>query len=373
MSADPAPVRHLYAHIPFCHRICPYCGFYKHAHGATSMSGFVSVMLGELDLRLENTPLQPHTIYFGGGTPTALSETHLETLLAGLNDRLDFSELREFTVEVNPRTLPQSKAEMMRRMGVTRASLGVQAWDVETLKTLGRDHSPDEARDTFATLRAAGFPSVSLDLMFSIPGQSTEAWESSLIETLRLKPDHISTYNLNYEEDTEFIERLRRGQYRESQDRDATHFHLAAKMLGEAGFEHYEISNHALPGHQSMHNAAYWFGADYVGIGPSACGTIGRQRYQNVADTEAYMNQSRKGILPVGSEEVLSDEERRTERFGLELRTARGLSVGLVRDASLKMLEVLKADGLLVVEEGFVRLTAQGKALADSIAVALLE
>ncbi len=140
-----------------------------------------------------------------------------------------------------------------------------------------------------------------------------------------------------------------------------------------AELEHYEISNHALPGHQSMHNAACWFGADYVGIGPSACGTIGRQRYQNVADTEAYMDQSRKGILPVGSEEVLSDEERRTERFGLELRTARGLAVGLVRDASLKMLEVLKADGLLVVEEGFVRLTAQGKALADSIAVALLE
>jgi len=373
MSAESDPVRHLYAHIPFCHRICPYCGFYKHAHGSTSMSGFVAAMLGELDLRLQSTALRPRTIYFGGGTPTALSETHLETLLRGMRERLDYSELEEFTVEVNPRTLPASKAQMMRSLGVTRASLGVQAWDAETLKTLGRDHSPEEARETFAVLRAAGFPSVSLDLMFSIPGQSNEAWEASLRETLRLRPDHISTYNLNYEEDTEFIERLRRGQYGENQDRDATHFHRAAEMLGAAGFEHYEISNHALPGFRSQHNEAYWFGADYLGIGPSAVGTVGLKRTQNVADTAAYIEQVEKGALPIGNAESLTDEERRTERFGLELRTARGLAADQVREASQKMLGILQRDGLLVVEDGFVRLTPEGKALADSIAVALLD
>ena len=226
-------VRHLYLHIPFCHRICPYCSFYKHQHGSTDLAAFVEAVL--LEARRQAPKVRPGTVYLGGGTPTALSETHLRRLLEGLRDALDLSEVVEFTSEANPRTVTPSKAAMMRELGVTRVSLGVQAWDEATLRTLGRDHAAAEAEETYRTLRAAGFASVSLDLMFSIPGQSIEAWRETLERTVALQPDHISAYNLNYEEDTEFFQRLRRGQYREDEGRDAEYFYLALDRLEAAG------------------------------------------------------------------------------------------------------------------------------------------
>jgi oxygen-independent coproporphyrinogen-3 oxidase len=154
-------------------------------------------------------------------------------------------------MEANPRTVTASKAMLMRELGVTRVSLGIQAWDDATLKTLGRDHAPAEAEETWQALKEAKFPSLNLDLMFSIPGQSLETWRETLERSLSLKPDHISAYNLNYEEDTDFFRRLRAGEFREDEGRDAEFFHLGIDLLEGGGFEHYEISNYAKPGHRS--------------------------------------------------------------------------------------------------------------------------
>ncbi|HYF34358.1 MAG TPA: radical SAM family heme chaperone HemW [Prosthecobacter sp.] len=363
-------VRHLYLHIPFCHRICPYCSFYKHQHGSTDLGAFVEALLTEA--RQKAAGLSLETIYFGGGTPTALSETHLTRLLSGLREILDLSTVTEFTMEANPRTVTQSKAAMMREMGVDRISLGIQAWDKDTLGTLGRDHAPEDAEETYRILRAAGFPSVNIDLMFSIPGQSVEAWRGTVEKTLALEPNHISAYNLNYEEDTEFFQRLRRGQYRENEDRDAEFFYLALDLLEAAGYEHYEISNYARPGKRSRHNESYWLGEEYAGLGPSAYSTVAGLRWQNVADTARYIDLVSVGQSASLPGEQLTPDQRRTERFGLELRTARGLPAPLVQPASQAMLETLEREGLLRVEEGHIRLTRAGKPLVDSVAVALM-
>jgi oxygen-independent coproporphyrinogen-3 oxidase len=363
-------VRHLYLHIPFCHRVCPYCSFYKHQHGSTDLGAFVEALLAEARSKAEGLALD--TIYFGGGTPTALSETHLSRLLSGLREILDLSRVTEFSMEANPRTVTASKAAMMREMGVNRVSLGIQAWDEDTLKTLGRDHLPADAEETYRVLRAAGFPSVNIDLMFSIPGQSPAAWRGTVERTIALGPDHISAYNLNYEEDTEFFQRLRRGQYRESEDRDAEYFYLALDLLQSAGYEHYEISNYARPGKRSAHNESYWTGEDYAGFGPSAYSTIDGRRWQNVPDTARYLQLIGSGQPAALPGEELTVEQRRTERFGLELRTARGLPRALVNGEAERMLDTLEREGLLTVADGRICLTRAGKPLVDSVAVALM-
>lgn len=361
-------MHHLYVHIPFCHRICPYCSFHKHTPGGTDMTAFVDAVLKEA----ENRGWRPRTIFFGGGTPTMLSDTHLERLLRGLQERVDFSALEEFTMEANPRTVTPSKAALMRALGVTRISLGIQAWDEATLKTLGRDHAPAEAEETWQVLKDAGFPSLNLDLMFSIPGQDIETWRSTLEHSLALQPDHISAYNLNYEEDTDFFRRLKSGEFRADEGKDADFFNLGIDLLEGAGFDHYEISNYARPGHRSMHNEAYWLGADYIGIGPGAFSTFQGRRWKNMADTDRYIAMTLRGENTETDVELLTEEQRRTERFGLELRTARGLPLEVVAPESRRMLETLREQGLLVYDESFVRLTRSGKPLVDPIAVALM-
>jgi oxygen-independent coproporphyrinogen-3 oxidase len=361
-------VNHLYVHIPFCHRICPYCSFHKHTPGGTDMTAFVDALLREM----AKQPLQPQTIFFGGGTPTMLSDTHLERLLRGLRERVDLAAVKEFTMEANPRNVTPSKAALMRELGVTRVSLGIQAWDDATLKLLGRDHVRADAEETWQVLRAAGFPSLNLDLMFSIPGQSLETWRQTLAHSITLQPDHISAYNLNYEEDTDFFRRLKAGEFREDEERDADFFNLAIDLLEADGFEHYEISNYAKPGHRSLHNEAYWLGADYLGIGPGAFSTIGGKRWHNIKDTPRYMAMTLAGEVTATEIEELTPEQRRTERFGLELRTARGVPLALITPESRKMLDTLRDQGLLIYDEGHVRLTRAGKPLVDPVAVALM-
>ena len=365
-------IGHLYYHIPFCHRVCPYCSFYKHTPGATPMAEFVEALLLETSRQAKRHDLRPRTLYFGGGTPTALSEGHLERLLTGLHERLDLSALDEFSVEANPRTVTTSKAAMLRRLGVSRVSLGIQAWDEATLQTLGRDHSPAEAEETWQVLRETGFASLNMDLMFSIPGQSASTWVSSIERALSLQPDHVSAYNLNYEEDTEFFRRLRRGQYHEDEAKDAEHFYLSLDRLVAAGYEHYEISNFARPGHRSRHNESYWLGEDYLGFGPGAFSTVANRRWLNIADTSAYLSRLKAGEDAAEPAEEIDAAARRIERFGLELRTSLGLPRELVKPEQERLLATLEEEGLLTIGMDRIRLTRAGKPLVDSVAVALL-
>lgn len=364
-------IEHLYIHIPFCHRICPYCGFHKHTPGSTDIGAFVRALLSELAIHQRSLELQPKTLFLGGGTPTMLSEAHLETLLTGLRHALDTTRLEEFCLEANPKTIGPDKARLLRALGVTRISLGVQSWDADVLRTLGRDHTPDEARETYDELRDAGIPEVNIDLMFSIPGQSAAVWQSSLEKTVSLKPDHISAYNLTYEEDTEFLRRFKNRELDTNPDRDADQFFAAHDLLTASGFEHYEVSNFARPNRHSLHNEAYWRGADYLGLGPSAFSTVARHRWRNIPDTAAWMTRLEAGRIPIVESEELDDAAWLTERVALELRTAEGLDPAQ-RTVNPEQANRLRALGLIHPETDRIRLTREGLALADSIALDLL-
>ena len=362
-------IRHIYVHIPFCARICPYCAFYKDLLDRSQTWRFCEAILRELDQQCASFALKPETIYFGGGTPTALTTSQLEFLLGGFCERLDLSSLKEWMIEANPGSVSASKAALLRKFGVTRISLGVQSWDDELLKLLGREHNSQQAEQSFHILRAAGFSNVNIDLMFGLPGQTIEQWKSTLEKTISLQPEHVSAYCLTYEEDTEFFLRHARGELLQDSDADAAFFEMAMSTLEGVGYEHYEISNYARPGFVSVHNRAYWLGKDYLGIGPSAFSTVGMQRWQNVCDYRGYADRVLSGQAPRGFSENLTNEMKRTERIALSLRMREGIAGSELKHQETEEFISL---GLLRESGGNVMLTRKGKELADSVAEAFL-
>jgi oxygen-independent coproporphyrinogen III oxidase len=364
-------IRHIYVHIPFCARICPYCAFYKELLDKSQTPRFCEAILAELHRHAKDRHLAPTTIYFGGGTPTALTTSQLEFVLGGFREELDLSELVEWTMEANPGSISARKAALLLKLGVNRISLGIQSWDNDLLKLLGRDHRTEHLRDSFQILRDAGFSNINVDLMFGLPGQTIEQWRETLDRTVSLKPEHISTYCLTYEEDTEFFVRHARGEFRQDSDSDAEFFEMTMSILQAAGYEHYEISNYARPGFQSAHNRAYWAGEDYLGIGPSAFSTVGLTRSQNIADFRRYSELVLAGQNAIASVEELTPDKKRIERIALSLRTIDGTAEQLLRPFPDQTREFVRLGLLRKAENNFV-LTEKGKALADSVAEAFV-
>ena len=371
-------VRHIYVHIPFCARICPYCAFYKDLLDRSQTSRFCEAVLRELELSESRqrtgdrrSLLRPSTIYFGGGTPTALNIAQLELLLHGFHERLELSELVEWTIEANPGSVSARKAALLKEFGVNRISLGVQSWDEKLLKLLGREHNAPQAEESFRILRDAGFKNINVDLMFGLPGQTDDQWRATLEKTIALQPEHVSTYCLTYEEDTEFFLRHARGEFRQDPDADADCFEMTMAILEDVGYRHYEISNYARAGFESVHNRSYWLGKDYLGIGPSAVSTVGRQRWQNVCDYRAYIDRVLCGESTRASSETLTDEMKRTERMALGLRTREGISASELKDFGQNIDQLVTLKLLRKSNDKFL-LTRKGKALADSVVDAFL-
>jgi len=295
----------------------------------------------------------------------------LELLLRGFRGRLELSQLVEWTIEANPGSVSARKAVLLRKLGVNRISLGVQSWDEELLKLLGREHNTQQVEESFRILRNAGLTNINVDLMFGLPGQTVDQWRATLEKTIALEPEHISTYCLTYEEDTEFFLRHARGELRQDPDADAQFLEMTMAILEDAGYQHYEISNYARPGFESVHNGAYWLGKDYLGIGPSAVSTIGMQRWQNVCNYRAYIGRVLSGESQRESSEHLTAQMKRTERIALGLRTRNGISVSELQDFAQATDELL-ALGLLRQSNGNFVVTPKGKALTDSITEAFL-
>ncbi len=364
---------HLYVHIPFCPKICPYCSFYKETTDRNKTRRFLDALLRELERRqaILCRPLRPKTIFFGGGTPSALSSSQLEYLLGGLRERLDLSDLREWTLEMNPATVSMEKAQLLRALGVNRISMGVQSWEPQLLAVLGRIHSAEQARRSYEILRAAGFENVNLDLIFGIPTQTPEHWAHSLRETIDLAPDHISAYNLTYEEDTEFFRRFATGELSQDADADASLFEMTADTLDAAGYEPYEISNFARPGRECAHNLAYWEGADYLGLGPSAFSTVRTDRWANVRDTSRYNDLIHAGEPAADFHEEVLAPMRGAESIAFGLRTNRGVAVNDLLPWREQMAE-FETLGLLQTAGSRVLLTRKGRLLADTVAEAFV-
>ena len=364
-----AGAKHLYIHIPFCLQICPYCSFYKDIAGPGKADPLVDAIIREAELFGQG--LSPATVFIGGGTPTALSVSQLDRLFSGLARNIDFSQAAEFTVEMNPATVTTRKADLLARHGVNRISMGVQSWDAELLRLLGRVHDAEQVRKSFAILRSAGYGNLNLDLIYGIPGQTIAQWEESLRQTVALQPDHISAYCLTYEEDTEYFERMSRGEFREDAESDAGFFERGVEMLCGSGYAQYEISNYAKPGKSCRHNLAYWEGADYLGLGPSAWSTIGERRWQNAPDTAAYVRAVQAGVRPLSNEEILPPDTREAEKIAFGLRMNAGIDPARLA-ANHDLVTKLREEGLMEDHGPRVRLTPRGRLLADEIAAELI-
>jgi putative oxygen-independent coproporphyrinogen III oxidase len=362
-------IRHLYVHTPFCAKVCPYCAFYVHGGGVAAQREFVVALRTEWSRAREEFPLALETIYFGGGTPSMLSAELFSELAAELPHEMieGRPQVQEFTLEVNPATVTAKKAAAWRAAGVNRISLGAQSFDAELLKLLGRQHAPGDIAETCALLREHGFDNINIDLMFALPGQSEAKWKETLRAALACAPKHISAYALTYEEDTPFFEKLRLGEWHQDEAREIAMFNQTREVLAAAGLVDYEISNFARPGFESQHNLAYWRGADYLGLGPSACSTIGGLRWRNVPDTRAYAERLARGDSVRGELEALDPATRAKERimFGLRMRegvarTEFGTQAGQIGE--------LAEHGLAFEQDGRVRLTPRGQLVADSVA-----
>jgi oxygen-independent coproporphyrinogen-3 oxidase len=364
-------IRHIYVHIPFCARICPYCAFYKELLDRAQTQRFCEALLSELHQQTQDRHLLPSTIYFGGGTPTALTTAQLEFLLGGFRDQLDLSELIEWAMEANPGSVSARKAVLLQQLGINRISLGIQSWDDDLLKLLGREHNAKQGEESFAIFRDAGFSNINVDLMFGLPGQTMRQWQSTLERTVSLAPEHISTYCLTYEEDTEFFLRHARDEFRQNSDADAEFFEMTKSLLEAAGYEQYEITNHARPGFRSGHNRAYWSGSNYLGIGPSAFSTVGMTRWQNIADFRRYSDAVLCGRSAIGSVEQLTPEMKRAEKIALSLRTLDGAPAKLLEPFPNETREFVRL-GLLRKRRNNFILTRTGKPLADSVAEAFV-
>jgi oxygen-independent coproporphyrinogen-3 oxidase len=280
--------------------------------------------------------------------------------------------VEEFTLETNPATVTASKMQAWLEAGVNRISLGAQSFDAGYLKLLGRQHRPEDIAETCQELRAAGFHNLNLDLMYALPNQPLELWQTTVEAALACGPYHLSCYGLTYEEDTPFFERLQSGEWSIDESRELTMFQWTRERLRAAGLPPYEVSNFARPGSESLHNQAGWQGRDYLGLGPSASSIVHEERWKNLSSTDAYATALESGHLPRIEVESNPPALRLRERRLFGLRTREGLPRELVHPLTPEQ-ERLVTEGLVHWSDNALILTERGFAVADSIAEFFLE
>lgn len=368
----------LYVHVPFCSAICPYCDFAVTTGGAEKRRSFVDALEAEIELVGESWEAV-ETLYLGGGTPSALEVGGLERLLSRLRRRFDPAAGARLFLEANPEDVTADALAAWRDLGVATLSLGVQSFDGETLATLGRRHGPAQAQSAVEAAMKAGFDTVSIDLIYGVPGRSAADWSADLALAVALAPDHVSCYQLTFHRQTPF------GRWKESgrmvepaEDDRAELFLLTHERLAAAGYDGYEVSNFARrPEHRSRHNAKYWQRAAYLGLGPSAHSFDGaRRRWWNERDLATWQRRVVAGERPVGGEEELSDEEVVLEQVMLGLRTRAGVDFGRLDQetsrpllaTNLGRLEDWRRRGLVKLDGNRALPTLRGLAVADRLA-----
>ncbi len=327
------PPRHLYVHVPFCARRCAYCDFSIAVRRTTPVDEYLGALKTELAMVAREQGLDQsgqwllETVYLGGGTPSQLG-MGLPRVLDLVRGVATIAPGAEVTIEANPEDVTRETAAAWRRAGVNRVSLGSQSFDPTVLAWMHRVHSAEQIPRAVEIARAAGFDNISLDLIFALPKSLNRDWKRDLDSTVALDPAHISLYGLTIEPKTPLARWRDRGEVREAGDDSyADEFLLAHGTLAAAGYDHYEVSNFSKPGLHSRHNSAYWSGAAYAGVGPSAHSFDGARRWWNVAPYAEWIERLRTGSSPVADVEVLDEENISNERVYLGLRTTTGVRV----------------------------------------------
>lgn len=326
---------HLYLHLPYCRRRCPYCDFYKKVPKAGRLSAFIRTLKMELELAAEHLPwtrTELTTLYFGGGTPSLHSPSELEDVIATVISHWSLAADAEITLETNPGTVDEAKLLAIRKAGINRLSIGAQSFSQRKLQLLYRDHSIADIFSCVKAARAAGFTNLSLDLIFGLPNETRAEWEADLSQALQLSPEHVSLYNLEFHEQTPFYRWKKQGKMTAlDEDFEADLYLMTHDLLTAAEYDHYEVSNFARPGFRSRHNRAYWLGSPYLGCGPSAHSYDGQlTRFKNVSDDMAWTRAIEAGEL--GYEEVwnLSQRDQIEEWISLSLRRSEGIDKSAV-------------------------------------------
>jgi putative oxygen-independent coproporphyrinogen III oxidase len=368
--ATAAEAAGLYVHIPFCLTRCGYCDLNTYA-GLGHLSGrYVDALQAEADHRAPPwSGVSFASLFLGGGTPTTLPAASIQSLLEHFRSVFDLLPGAEITTEANPDTVGEDYLSALRDVGVTRLSFGVQSFDVQVLRALERIHSPDSARAAFHAARRAGFDDVNVDLIYGANGESSESWQRTVTEAVDLGPEHVSCYALTIEPATSLGRKVAASLVAPPDpDLQAEMYEVACATLAEAGYEHYEISNWARPGHRSVHNLGYWQGRSYLGLGAGAHSFRQAVRWWNVRPPQRYLGLVEEGRLPTGGSEELSEDERRMERLLLGLRVADGVPDGWI-DADRARPFV--TGGLAERRSGRFSLTDRGMLLANEVVLAL--
>jgi oxygen-independent coproporphyrinogen III oxidase len=384
VTAAPAnPVQSLYVHVPFCAHKCPYCAFYSEPSSGDTINRYIAALTREMALVAED--LRPRTVFFGGGTPSLLNLKQWQRVFAAM-ERLQLLGAAEWTIECNPATVSLDKARLWREHGVNRVSMGVQSLDGALLDRLGRVHTREMVFRSFDILRRAGFDNLNLDLMFAIPGQSLAVWQATLDEVMAFGGEHLSSYEVTYEDDTPLLAELRAGEISLDEDLACDMYQALRDRSAECGFRQYEVSNFAkgtnqdgpddLPARACRHNVNYWRGGAHYGLGPSAAGYVHGVRTRNWSNTVRYCEELERDRRAIESSEELPPVRRAGEiaAFGLRMNAGwpfaefeRTTGFDLRREWAGEMTQLVER-GWATLEPDRFHLTFDGLRFADAAA-----
>ncbi len=370
----------IYIHIPFCRKACHYCNF----HFSTSthlIRDFVDALLIEMELQQQYIEGHVSTIYFGGGTPSILPEHELNKIFDKIFSTFTVERDAEITLEANPDDITLEKLQQWKALGINRLSIGIQSFFEKDLQWMNRAHNQQQAVNSILLAQQQGFNNLTIDLIYGTPGLTDEEWEQNVQQAIALKIPHLSCYALTVEPKTALDKMitLQKAAPVES-DKQARHFELLMKWMAESGYEHYEISNFALPGCRSKHNSSYWQGKHYIGLGPSAHSFNGNSRQWNIANNALYIKSLAQQTLPV-EKENLTPQQQLNEYIMTSLRTMEGLNLEKINvqfgKSTFEILLISAQTHLLnqtIIHTGnHLRLTTKGKLLADGIASDLFQ
>jgi len=361
--------------MPFCLKKCAYCDFNSVVYRRETAQRYLAALDREMASR--RADFAPETIFIGGGTPTALSANELRELLRIVRGHFAFNRLREFTVEANPATIDEEKAGILMDGGVNRVSVGAQSFHAPLLKTLGRIHTGKDVHDTFILLGKAGISNISLDLIFSIPGETLKMWAADLREACDMAPEHVSAYCLTYEPETPLGRDLRAGRVTPlPEELEAAMYAYAIDYLPSRGFAQYEISNYARPRFECAHNIAYWLNRNSLGVGAGAFSYIDGTRSSNARDIADYIKRVESGSAIV-FQETLAKEEAAREAATLGLRMRAGLERGdFLRRTGVELDALMNDEIRGLISQGFfeddgktLRISRKGLPVTDSLLV----
>ncbi|MEO1015791.1 MAG: radical SAM family heme chaperone HemW [Pseudomonadota bacterium] len=368
----------VYIHWPYCERICPYCDFNVYRNRDVDADRWTSALIGTIAAWRQRTgPRRLASIYFGGGTPSLAPTETIARVIDACRTEWEPTEDVEITLEANPTDAERARFDAFRNAGVNRLSLGVQSFDDDALRLLGRNHGRIEARNALdAALEA--FEHVTFDLIYALPGQTSADWRAALREALSIGAPHLSAYQLTIEQGTAFQKAVARGDWRPPDgDASADLFDITQDETARAGLVAYEVSNHAREGRQSRHNLAYWRGRDYLGVGPGAHGRLTENGARVATETlrrpEVYLAATEKDGLGLCVDEALSPEDALAERVTMGLRTTEGVRLTSSDDQRLaNRIAPLQGEGLLVRRDDALIATPTGRRVLNAVAAALL-